>query len=314
MLRSSTGICVLLAAWLLASPSCVPAQPAPSAGDKPAYNSDPKFVSSKSAAEVAAKMAQASTAPSERSSSETNQAEALYRLLGAKAKPDKLAPVETLLKSAIADRPSNVSARYMDGTVLAAMGRVDEARSAFSECLKVCSPKDPMYGRIQRFAEEPQLSTQRRAPAFKLTTLDGKRFSLDDMQGRVVLIDFWATWCGPCNEELPHIKRIAKDFANEPFVLVSISWDSDEAKWKSFIDKNQMTWPQYRDSNHALSSMFGIDAIPHYFTIDSDGVLTAEVIGSGNDVEGRVKKLIARAKAERAAMTADNQTPPVLAP
>lgn len=115
------------------------------------------------------------------------------------------------------------------------------------------------------------------------------------MGGRVVLIDFWATWCGPCNEELPHIQKIAKEFAGQPLVIISVSWDSDEAKWKDFVQKHEMTWVQYRDADHKLSEQFGINAIPHYFTIDSDGVLTAEMMGSGSDVEGKLKKLIKRA-------------------
>jgi hypothetical protein len=62
-----------------------------------------------------------------------------------------------------------------------------------------------------------------------------------------------------------------------------------------------MTWVQYRDADHHLSNLFGINAIPHYFTIDSDGVLTAEMMGSGSDVEGKLKKLVARAKAAQTA-------------
>ncbi len=138
------------------------------------------------------------------------------------------------------------------------------------------------------------------APAFTVVALDGTKFSLDAMDGRVVLIDFWATWCGPCNEELPHIKKIAKEFAGQPLVIISVSWDSDAAKWKDFIAKNDMPWVQFRDAGHRLSNLFGIDAIPHYFTIDSDGVLTAEMLGSGSDVEGKLKKLVAKAVAARA--------------
>lgn len=109
-------------------------------------------------------------------------------------------------------------------------------------------------------------------------------------------------WCGPCNEELPHIKALAKKFANEPLVIISISWDADETKWKTFITKNEMTWPQYRDADHALTNQFGIHAIPHYFTIDSDGVLTSEILGEGSDVEGKLKKLLAKARQAQAQM------------
>jgi thiol-disulfide isomerase/thioredoxin len=116
------------------------------------------------------------------------------------------------------------------------------------------------------------------------------------MDGRVVLIDFWATWCGPCNEELPHMKKIAKEFAGQPFVMISVSADQDEAKWKEFVQKNGMTWVQYRDADRKLQDLFGVDAIPHYFTIDSDGLLTSEMMGEGSDVENKLRKLIAKAK------------------
>ena len=100
------------------------------------------------------------------------------------------------------------------------------------------------------------------------------------------------------------MKKIAKEFAGQPLVIISVSWDSDSTKWKDFIAKNEMTWVQYRDTDRELSNRFGIDAIPHYFTIDSDGVLTSEMMGSGSDVEGKLKKLVTKAKAAQAAVTA----------
>ena len=133
------------------------------------------------------------------------------------------------------------------------------------------------------------------APAFEVTALDGSRFNLDAMGGRVVLIDFWATWCGPCNREIPHMQRIAKEFAGQPLVMISVSLDQDEAKWKDFVAKHEMTWAQYRDADHKLSDEFEVTTIPRYFTIDSDGVLTSVLVAEGSDVEGHLKKLIAKA-------------------
>jgi thiol-disulfide isomerase/thioredoxin len=162
------------------------------------------------------------------------------------------------------------------------------------------SPGDPGYVRAQHFAENPELSAAKMAPPFTVVALDGTKFNLDEMGGRVVLIDFWATWCGPCNAELPYMKKIAKEFAGQPLVIISVSWDSDERKWKDFINKNEMTWVQYRDADHELSKRFDVNAIPHYFTIDADGVLTSEILGSGSDVEGKLKKLVTKAKASGA--------------
>jgi thiol-disulfide isomerase/thioredoxin len=191
----------------------------------------------------------------------------------------------------------NPGSLFLEGKVLAMMGKTDEAKAAFQQCLECSSPGDPSRLRTQQFAENPSLSLAKHAPAFTVNTLSGDKFQLDAMGGRVVLIDFWATWCGPCNEELPEMKKIAKEFAGRPLVIISVSWDSDEGKWKDFIQKKEMTWMQYRDADHKLSKAFDVDAIPHYFTIDSDGVLTAEMVGEGSNVEGKLRKLVAKAEA-----------------
>jgi thiol-disulfide isomerase/thioredoxin len=237
------------------------------------------------------------TTPIEKSKAESDHGYALYLQAGDKNKSDLLNAADAALKAAIADDPKNATAFYLDGKVLARLGQMDAASNQFKSCLSCINPKDPSYLRAQHFAENPALSLHKMAPAFTVTALDGSKFNLDAMGGSVVLIDFWATWCGPCNEELPHMKKIAKEFAGQPLVIISVSWDSDETKWKDFINKNEMTWVQYRDADHHLSTLFDINAIPHYFTIDSDGVLTSEMMGSGSDVEGKLKKLIARAKA-----------------
>ena len=215
---------------------------------------------------------------------------------GDKPKPAQLEAAHAMLQNALTDYPKNNGARWTDACVLARLGKNDESKEQFTSCAENAPASDPMRVRARHFAQNPELSLHKMAPAFEVTALDGSRFNLDNMGGRVVLIDFWATWCGPCKEELPNVKKIARDFANEPLTIISISWDSDEAKWKDFIHKNEMTWIQYRDADHKLSDRFGINAIPHYFTIDSDGVLTAEILGSGNDVEGKLKKLLKRAR------------------
>jgi thiol-disulfide isomerase/thioredoxin len=249
----------------------------------------------KAAAKDAAAMVAISVNPSDKSISERQRAQALYLQAGDKPKPEQLQAVHNLLQAALADYPKNVSARFLDGTVLARMGQTDAARRQFETCVDQCPATDPYLVRARHFTANPALSYAKMAPAFTVTALDGSKFTLDEMGGRVVLIDFWATWCGPCNRELPHIKKIAKEFAGQPLVIISISWDDDAAKWKAFIAKNEMTWVQYRDADHELTKAFGIDAIPHFFTIDSSGVLTSEMLGEGSDVEGKLKKLIAKA-------------------
>ena len=252
----------------------------------------------KDAVATADNLLSVSTTPDARSVAETARGRALYLQAGDKNKPDLLAAADTSLKAAIADDPKNVNALFLDGHVLTRLGQTVPAAKIFGQCVSCLSKSDPMYVRAQHFAANPSLSTAKMAPAVVVQALDGARFNLDEMGGRVVLIDFWATWCGPCNEELPHLQKIAREFAGQPLVILSVSWDADDAKWRDFIAKHNMTWTQYRDADHSLSRAFGVEAIPHYFTIDTDGVLTAEMLGSGSDVEGKLKKLLAKARAD----------------
>ncbi len=191
------------------------------------------------------------------------------------------------------------AAYFYDGRVLSFLRRDDEASAAFATYTKKARSDDALLLRARHFAAHPELAREDMTPAVIVNTLGGKHFNLDEMNGRVVLIDFWATWCGPCNVELPHMKQLAAKYANEPFELISISWDADEGKWKQFIADHGMTWNQYRDADHSLSNAFAINAIPHYFTIDANGVLTAENLGSGSNIDGKIKKLVEQARAMR---------------
>jgi thiol-disulfide isomerase/thioredoxin len=254
----------------------------------------------KEAVLTATQLDEIAATPTEKAAAEVDRGRALFYQAGDKGKQELVQAADASFKAAIANDPKSAIAHYFDGQALARLGQNEDASKEFKECLSCMSPRDPSYLRAQHFAENPALSIAKMAPAFEVVALDGTHFNLDAMGGRVVLIDFWATWCGPCKEELPQMKKIAKEFAGQPLVIISVSWDSDEAKWKDFIAKNEMTWFQYRDANHKLTERFGINAIPHYFTIDSDGILTSEMLGSGSDVEGKLKKLIARAKARPA--------------
>jgi peroxiredoxin len=202
------------------------------------------------------------------------------------------------LGKALAAYPSFPDAFFVDGRVLAQLKRDDESKARFEQFVKMrTATDDPDRQRALRYISRPELARARMVPPFSITTTDGQRISMDDLQGKVVLLDFWATWCVPCREALPHIRQVAKKFQGEPMLILSVSLDSEEQKWKDFIVKNEMTWPQYRDGsfNGPIARMFGVNAIPHTFTIDADGVLQDEHIGDAS-IEGKLKKLIAHAR------------------
>jgi len=201
------------------------------------------------------------------------------------------------MAKALAPNPRFPRALYADGLALAHLKQDDAAKAQFERFITMRPAEDPERQRAVRYISQPELARARMAPPFAVTTLDGQRISLDDLRGKVVLLDFWATWCGPCREALPHMQKIAKNFQGQPLVVLSVSLDSNEQKWKDFVEKNEMTWQQCRDGGFdgSLARMFGVNAIPHTFTIDADGVLQDERIGDAS-IEGKLKKLVARAK------------------
>jgi len=200
------------------------------------------------------------------------------------------------LKAALELDPSLDAAYFAWGTSLAYLRQDDAARAQFKAFLAQNPTDEGLRERAARYVERPELARARMAPPFSLTTIDGRRISMDGLVGKVVLIDFWATWCGPCREALPHVREIAQKFQGQPFVVLNVSLDSDDGKWREFVSQNKMTWLQYRDGRWTgpIATEFGVKAIPATFSIDADGVLEDQHVGDA-DIEGRLKKMIAHA-------------------
>jgi len=182
------------------------------------------------------------------------------------------------LTKALAAAPRFPTAVFTDGRALAHLNQAAAAKARFQQYVEMNPDDSPERERAMLFINQPELARAPMAPPFSVTTMDGQRISLDELQGKVVLIDFWATWCGPCREALPHMKDIARKFQGQPLIVLSVSVDTDEARWREFVAKNEMTWPQYFDQGFSgsVAKAFGVHAIPHTFTIDSDGILQDE--------------------------------------
>ncbi|HXY51740.1 MAG TPA: redoxin domain-containing protein [Terriglobales bacterium] len=219
-----------------------------------------------------------------------------------KRKSELLERAHDEFSKALVSAPNFPDAIFADGQALARLNQDHAAKARFEQFVEARPADDPRRQRAQRYIEEPELARARMVPAFTVTTTDGQRISMDELKGKVVLIDFWATWCAPCREALPHMRQIVKKFEGQPLVVLSVSLDDDEQKWRNFIVKNEMTWPQYRDGGFTgpIARLFDVRAIPNTFTIDADGVLQDQRIGDPS-VEGKLKKLINRAREIQAA-------------
>ena len=205
------------------------------------------------------------------------------------------------MTKALAAAPNFPKAVYNDGVALAHMNQDAPAKAQFEKYVQMTPTDDIDRRRAELYIRQPEMARARMAPPFVVTTLDGQRISLDDLRGKVVLIDFWATWCGPCREALPHLQAIANKFEEQPLVILSVSLDTQENRWKEFVAKNSMTWLNCRDgADGPLARQFGVHEIPHTFTIDADGILQDEHVGDAA-IEGKLKKQIARALEVQAA-------------
>jgi len=125
--------------------------------------------------------------------------------------------------------------------------------------------------------------------------LDGKEISLDNYKGKVVLIDFWATWCGPCVHEIPNVKAAYEKYKDKGFEIIGISLDQDKAKLEAFIKEKNITWPQYFDGQgwkNKVSTAYGVKAIPATYLIGKDGKIVAKDI-RGADLAPAIEKALA---------------------
>jgi len=101
--------------------------------------------------------------------------------------------------------------------------------------------------------------------------MPGRELPLAELKGRVVLLDFWASWCGPCRQALPKLKQLQAIYGGDDFTVISISEDDDAQIWKAFVSEHQMTWAQRFDGNGALAHQYGVQGLPTYVLLGRDG-------------------------------------------
>jgi peroxiredoxin len=128
----------------------------------------------------------------------------------------------------------------------------------------------------------------------QFTAVDGRSVDLAALKGKVVLIDFWATWCGPCVGEVPNVKKTYDQFHARGFEIVGISLDKDKDSLTNFVAEHKMAWPQFFDGQYwqnKYAKQFGIESIPTMWLIDKKGDLRD--INARENLSGGVQKLLA---------------------
>ena len=208
----------------------------------------------------------------------------------------KLEAAEAVFRQALKLPNAPPIVRYNLGVVLMQLNRDEEGVAEMKQYMKL-HPKGGYFETARKLAANPRRARENYAPDFSFTSSEGEHITLDDLKGKVVMLDFWGTWCPPCVASVPELRRLYKRYSTEPsFILIGISSDYDDAVWRSFTDKNQMVWPQYRDHNRRIAEAFNIRAFPTYVVIDHEGILRFKSSGFGSaNLEDTVKRYLKNA-------------------
>jgi thiol-disulfide isomerase/thioredoxin len=167
--------------------------------------------------------------------------------------------------------------------VLLKQSRDDEGVQELRKYLEIAE-NGPHAASARTYIAEPERARLVYAPPFSVTTLTGDTVRLDEYHGKVVLLDFWATWCPPCVSATPGLVALHRKFAERSFVMIGISADHGEKPLRSYIEKNSLTWPQHLDDN-TLAAMYGVTGFPTYVLIDHEGAVRARKAGWSQDID-----------------------------
>jgi peroxiredoxin len=151
----------------------------------------------------------------------------------------------------------------------------------------------PLFAQHAAWADSAQGSLKP-APAFTLPDINGNKVSLSDFKGKVILLNFWGTWCSPCTAEMPSFNRLYAAFKNDGFVVLAVSIDPSDKPVRSFVSAKGITFPVLMDPDkEAYFDLYAIFALPTSFLIDRKGMIVEKFLGDKEWDSPDMKKKIA---------------------
>lgn len=136
----------------------------------------------------------------------------------------------------------------------------------------------------------------KRAPDFTLPDMSGRNVSLASFKGRVVIINFWATWCPPCRSEMPSLNRLYKEYKSKGLVVLAVSTDRTSGAVKDYLTGNPFDFPILLDPENSISRRFRVFSIPTSFLIDKNSIIAQRYIGEENwdspEIRSKTKEVL----------------------
>ncbi|TKG94825.1 AhpC/TSA family protein [Puteibacter caeruleilacunae] len=193
-------------------------------------------------------------------------------------------------KNFIKENSGSVVAPFLFGQVLAkemSVAEIDSVIASFDEKIANSIYVVELKELVEK---ERKTAVGSSAPDFTLNTPEGKPLSLSSLKGKYVLIDFWASWCGPCRQENPNVVKLYYQYKDKGFDILSVSLDRKKDDWLKAIDEDGLAWNHVSDLKFwqcEAAKLYNVKAIPQTYLIDKDGV----IIGKGLRGEALAKKL-----------------------
>ncbi len=127
-----------------------------------------------------------------------------------------------------------------------------------------------------------KIDEELKAPSFSLKDLDGREVKLEDHRGKIVFINFWATWCPPCRDEMPSMEKLYTEFKGRDFIILAVDIQESAKKVRAFKEKFKLNFPILLDSDGRVGSEYGVISIPTTYLIDRKGYVIGGALGARN--------------------------------
>lgn len=211
------------------------------------------------------------------------------------------APYEAIMNKynrMVADKVKNNANMY--ASIMAIQGmEPDKNKELYMALDKGLTAKYPNDKTIRTFHEMivkiMATTTGQEAPEIVLPTPEGKELALSSLKGKVVLIDFWASWCGPCRKEMPNVVKAYNKFKDKGFEIYGVSLDQDKDRWIEAIKKDGITWPQVSDLKYwdsEAAKIYGVQGIPYTVLLNKEGQILAKGL-RGAELEKAIENALA---------------------